>query len=141
MRRVENARMARYCYNDFFSGTELEEESRKISIMVSTSSVNDEESSPTFQRNSAAMEEPLWRKKENVTSAKKKLNGNLLAGKSPDEEKLLTNGNYMTGNVDDETRKVSSEAKNPEFEMEKIKEEENDSNTESEAELSKQTLV
>ena len=121
-----------------------EEESRKISIMVSSassSSFNDEDSSPTFERKSD-LEEPLWRRKEHVFSGKKKLNGNLPAGKNPDEEKLLTNGNYLTRNANDESTKADdNQQQSPaEFEMEQMKGESN-TNQEAESDINKSTRV
>ncbi|XP_031557540.1 shaker-related potassium channel tsha2-like isoform X1 [Actinia tenebrosa] len=119
-----------------------DDESKKISIMVSSassSSFNDEESSsPTFERKSNSEETPLWSRKENPLPAKKKLNGNLLPGKDPEEEKLLTNGNYLAGNVDDETQ---NEKKNPtEFEMEQLRDE-RESNPEADSENNGSTRV
>lgn len=76
-------------------------------------------------------QEPLWRKKANTFSPKKKLNGNLPPGKNLEEEKLLTNGNYLTGNANDDAHNVEIQEKNhPDIEMEQLKEE-SDSNPES----------
>lgn len=76
-------------------------------------------------------QEPLWRKKANTLSPKKKLNGNLPPGKNLEEEKLLTNGNYLTGNANDDAQNVEIQEKNhPDIEMEQLKEE-SDSNPES----------
>lgn len=99
---------------------------------ASSSSFNDEESSsPTFERKADIDQEPLWRKKENPF--KKKLNGNLPPGKKPEEEKLLTNGNYLTNNADGAQNQVTQPEGNvTELEMEQMREE-SDSNTEVDA--------